>query len=185
MRRLLAALVLVLALGGTAVAGQFEDGLAAYEREQYATAFRLFESLAYQGDIRAQRAVGRSYYDGKGVPQNFEAALTWFRAAAGRGSTEAQLYLGIMYDDGDGVARDRVAAAKWYRKVADKDPSIASVWLRFDADQGSPEAQFALGLLYAKGLGVQQDYVQAYVWFSLAASKNVETAAEDRDQVVS
>jgi len=39
------------------------------------------------------------------------------------------------------------------------------------AEQGYPKPQHDLGVMYAKGQGVPQDYVQAYMWFSLAASR--------------
>ncbi len=39
------------------------------------------------------------------------------------------------------------------------------------AEQGYPKAQHDLGVMYAKGQGVQQDFVMAYMWFTLAASR--------------
>jgi tetratricopeptide (TPR) repeat protein len=169
-----------------AVKLEFEDGLAASLHCRYATAFRIFKSSADQGDARSQGAVGRSYYEGKGVTQNFAEAMRWFGLAAAQGDAEAMLYLGMMYDDGDGIRQDRAAAAKWYRKAFERDLGSSAIdWLRFDADQGSLSAQFDLGLLYAKGVGVAQDYFQAYVWLSLAASQNFETAAAERDKVAS
>ena len=42
-------------------------------------------------------------------------------------------------------------------------------WSRLAARQGHAGAQYQLGLLYAVGAGVEQDFVQAYKWFSLAA----------------
>ena len=47
------------------------------------------------------------------------------------------------------------------------------------ADQGNSYAQFHLGDMYNNGEVVQQDYVQAHMWYSLAdagylASKNQE-----------
>ena len=40
------------------------------------------------------------------------------------------------------------------------------------AEQGDPEAQYKLGLLYQKGRGVEQDYAKAVEWFQKAADKN-------------
>ena len=37
------------------------------------------------------------------------------------------------------------------------------------AAEGDPQGQCNLGLLYANGLGVEQDYVQAAHWYLLAA----------------
>jgi TPR repeat protein len=48
-------------------------------------------------------------------------------------------------------------AANWYLKAAGK----GNVW-----------AQSRLGEMYAEGLGVPQDYVQAHLWFNLAASQS-------------
>ncbi len=39
------------------------------------------------------------------------------------------------------------------------------------AEQESTAAQYALGLMYAKGQGVPQDSVQAHLWFNLAAAQ--------------
>jgi hypothetical protein len=57
-------------------------------------------------------------------------------------------------------------------------------WLPL-ADQGNAEAQFDLGILYANGRGVPQDYVTAHMWFNLSASKGDKTAASYRDQIAS
>ena len=46
-------------------------------------------------------------------------------------------------------------AAKWYRRAAER---------------GHVDAQLLLGLLYRKGRGVQTDYVQAHMWYNLAAA---------------
>ena len=44
------------------------------------------------------------------------------------------------------------------------------------AEQGYDHAQVNLGLMYAEGEGVSQDYVQAYKWWNLAASVGNEQA---------
>lgn len=60
-------------------------------------------------------------------------------------------------------------------------------WLPL-AERGVAAAQFNLGMLYAQGDGVPQDYVQAHMWFSLAAlhfppGPDRATAEENRDWV--
>ncbi|MCH7693202.1 MAG: SEL1-like repeat protein [Proteobacteria bacterium] len=50
------------------------------------------------------------------------------------------------------------------------------------AKQGMAEAQYNLGVMYSYGRGVPQDYVQAHMWLSLAASRH--PPGEDRDQSV-
>ncbi len=48
--------------------------------------------------------------------------------------------------------------------------------------RGKANAQFRLGVVYRKGLGVPQDYAPAHMWFDLAASKF--SPGEDRDKAV-
>jgi len=68
--------------------------------------------------------------------------------------------------------------------VRDWKPNAAGVrWFRKAADQGNAEAQFNLGYMYWKGLGVGQDYVKAHMWYNLAASKGQRGARKDRDRV--
>ena len=55
-------------------------------------------------------------------------------------------------------------------------------WYRLAAEQGDAPAQYNLGVAYATGQGVPQDYVQAHMWFDLAASRFSE--AEQRDHAV-
>ena len=59
--------------------------------------------------------------------------------------------------------------------------------LRANAEQGNARAQFGLGVMYANGRGVPQDDVQAYIWFSLSASRSSgearDRAANNRDRV--
>ena len=49
------------------------------------------------------------------------------------------------------------------------------------ADDGEAHAMLALGHLFVEGLGAPQDYVKAYMWFSLAASRNVLEAVAERN----
>ncbi|MCY4612209.1 MAG: SUMF1/EgtB/PvdO family nonheme iron enzyme [Nitrospira sp.] len=49
------------------------------------------------------------------------------------------------------------------------------------AKAGDAKAMLALGRLYVQGLGVPQNYVQAHVWFSLAASRFEAEGLKERD----
>ena len=48
--------------------------------------------------------------------------------------------------------------------------------LRPLADQGDATAQYDLGLMYAKGQGVPQDYAEAVKWFRKAADQGDASA---------
>ena len=55
------------------------------------------------------------------------------------------------------------------RAIARPDPpphdAEAASWLRRAADQGRPEAQTILGVMYVKGRGVAQNDAKAAKWF--------------------
>jgi hypothetical protein len=161
------ALLLVLGLSAPVLAGPYEDGLAAYLKQDYATTMRLWRPLADQGDAKAQYNLGFLYYKGQGVPQDYALAVKWFRLAADQGDARAQLDLAVMYLLGDqGVPQDYALAVKWYRLAA---------------DQGNAGAQNNLGVMYDKGQGVPQDYVQAHKWYNLGAAAGDKDASKNRN----
>jgi TPR repeat protein len=51
------------------------------------------------------------------------------------------------------------------------------------ASKGNAKAQFNMGEFYASGKGVPQDYVLAYMWFTLAASHYPAAEIADRNDV--
>ena len=169
----LLALVLAAGLASAAVAGPYEDGDAAYNKGDYATALRLWRPLADQGNVYAQSWLGVMYRDGQGVPQDYAQAVSWYRKAADQGYADSQNRMGIAYYLGLGVPQDRAQAVSWYRKAA---------------DQGYANAQYNLGFMYANGQGVPQDYIQAHMWWNLAASRYTDptdraNAVKQRDLV--
>ncbi|MBI3917814.1 MAG: protein kinase [Betaproteobacteria bacterium] len=52
------------------------------------------------------------------------------------------------------------------------------------AERGNTRAQIRLAEMHASGQGVKLDYMQAYVWYSLAARGGSATAPTDRDKIV-
>ena len=75
------------------------------------------------------------------------------------------------------MPQDYAEAARWYRRAA---------------EQGDAQAQYNLGLAYARGEGVTQNPVEAHMWFNLAAARfpandtrNRTAAVKNRDTVAS
>ena len=154
---------------GTAWGGAFEDGFAAAESKDYATAFKLWRPLAEQGDAVTQSNLGVMYRTGQGVTQDYKEALKWSRLAAEQGNAIAQTSLGFMYNNGQGVLQDYKEAVKWYRLAA---------------EQGHASAQVNLALMYDKGWGVLQDYVRAHMWYNLAsAAGGSQFGNKNRDDI--
>jgi TPR repeat protein len=106
MRLLKMLLVMLVCAAGPGVAGPLEDGFAAYGKGDYATALRLWPSLAEQGEVRAQNNLGVMYEKGQGVPQDYAVAMSWYRKAAEQGNATAQANLGAMYAHGRSVPQD-------------------------------------------------------------------------------
>jgi TPR repeat protein len=75
-------------------------------------------AAAERGDPQAQTQVGFMYETGRGLPQDYMAAVYWYRRAAEQGFPRAMHQLGLMYDKGQGVAEDYVAAHKWLNLAA-------------------------------------------------------------------
>jgi hypothetical protein len=63
-RATLAASLMQVAIAGAAVAGPFEDGVAAYQRGDYATALQLLRPLAERGNAEAQQGGRRGLTKG-------------------------------------------------------------------------------------------------------------------------
>ena len=99
-------------------AGEFDDGLTAYNRGDYKTALALFTKAANKGDAAAQTGLGLMYSYGEGVAQDYNQAMLWFRKAADQGYAEAQYILGLMYFKGQGVTQDYVEAHTWFNIAA-------------------------------------------------------------------
>ena len=148
--------------------GGYNEGLAAAEAGDYATALREWWPLAEQGNAYAQFYLGTMYERGHGVPQDYKEAVKWYRKAAEQGPVEAQNNLGGKYQKGRGVPQNYKEAVKWYCE---------------SAEQGFAMAQNNLGIMYRDGLVVPQDYVQAHKWFYIAGSNGFELGTSNRDEI--
>ncbi|MBU1682515.1 sel1 repeat family protein [Patescibacteria group bacterium] len=100
-------------------------GLKAYNKGDYATALKVWEKLAKQGDAGAQYSLGKMYFAGKGVPQDKEKAIKWFTTAAENGDNFSQYTLGGIYAEGKGVLQDFVQAYVWYNIAASQGNETA------------------------------------------------------------
>ena len=93
MKRLIAGCLfaVALALGANdALAGPWEDGMAAYNRGDYLPAMQLFRPLARGGNAKAQAIVGAMYRKGQGVAKSSAHAFVWLSIAAARGDAAAR-----------------------------------------------------------------------------------------------
>lgn len=148
----------------------FQAGMDASTRGDYATALREWRPLAEQGDALAQYNLGMLYRKGRGVPQDDVQARQWYAKAAAQGLAKAQFSLGTLYFNGEGTPKDYQQALRWFRLAA---------------EQGEALAQTKMAIIYDEGQGVPQNIVQAYKWYSLAATNGDKPANELRNTITS
>ena len=117
-----------LIIGLTApVQADYEDGMAALDRGDYAAAHAEFMALAKQGNRDAQFALGQMYDFGLGIPQNIPLAFNWYREAAELGHPESQSILGFMHAHGVGTQRNILEGYVWFSLAAAQGNPIAEV----------------------------------------------------------
>jgi uncharacterized protein len=114
----LAALLMLVASATASWPSAFSDGIIAFHRSDYATAFRKLRPLAERGQAEAQALLGFMYQHGSGVPQDQVIAAHWYSSAAEQGHVGAQYQLGLLYDKGHGVPQSAVIAYKWLNLAA-------------------------------------------------------------------
>jgi TPR repeat protein len=86
-------LVSVSGASSKALAGPWEDGMASYNRGDYAPAISLFRPLAQAGNAKAQSIMGVMYRKGQGVAPSSARAFMWLSVAAARGDAKAKAEL--------------------------------------------------------------------------------------------
>jgi TPR repeat protein len=135
----IAATLMMLSLAAPVAAGPLEDGSAAYDRGDFATALRLFHLLADQGNALAQFNLGFMYSNGRGVTQNDAEAVKWYRLAADQNDAVAQSNLGDMYSYGRSVPKDYVRAQMWFILSAEHGNQTAAEKREINAQHMTPE----------------------------------------------
>lgn len=133
-------------------------------------AMSLFEQAANSGNKIAQFMLGYAYYKGFGVDVDSAKAFRLVKAAAtGKGQIdEAQIILGEMYTNGYGTVQNYKNAMQAYQSAA---------------QQGNLEAVMKLAALYETGEIGSVNPVMAHALYNIAASQDVEGAAEKRESL--
>jgi TPR repeat protein len=122
---------------------------------------------ANNGDTNAQLNLGRCYWKGQGIAQDYKEAVKWFTKAAEQGNADAQYILGIMFYNGQSVKQDYKEAVKWLTKAA---------------EQGNVDAMRGLGNIYQTGRGLPQSDSEAIKWFKKAQEQENADAKRSIEQ---
>lgn len=117
------------------------------------------KSRSENGDGIADFELGRKYYHGEGVKQDYKEAFKYYMRSAEQGYDGAMCNIGLMYSRGYGVPQSYKEAAKWYGMAAEID---------------YPEALHNLGVLYCEGRGVPRDMDKAVELWYRASEKGFD-----------
>lgn len=148
----------------------YREGVQAYARRDYRTAFLHWRSAATQNNGPAQIQLAQLHEAGLGAPFDLAEAANLYRNAAVQGYAVAQNNLGSMYLSGKGVPANPREAVKWFRLAA---------------EQGNGTAQLNLGMMYRSGNSVTKNLVLAHALLNLARANAEQLAAGAITQVES
>ncbi len=156
-------------LSATASAGNsLEEGLAAYERQEYEQAFQTLKPLAEDGNPEAQHVLGLMYTLGTGVPQDYDEATRWLTLAATEGNLQSEDALAAL------------AISEFRKKGQATEGKQEKIkWVMSSAQRGNPESMNMLGVLYMLGNGVPLTTIEAEKWFCRSIKGRHETAARN------
>lgn len=139
---------------------QLNMALISQAAKEYAQAFRWAEMVA--ADMpEAGLVLGQLFADGHGVERDLGQAAIWFERAAEQGLAAAQTAIGQLTLRGEGTAVDPQSARQWFLKAA---------------RQNDGRALYSLGEMSETGLVVEQDLVEALVWYDLASLNGMRDA---------
>ncbi len=155
-------------LSATASAGNsLEEGLAAYERQEYEQAFQTLKPLAEDGNPEAQHIMGLMCTLGTGVSQDYNEATRWFTLSATKGNLRAE----------DALAALAISEfLKNGQATEGKQEKIK--WVISSAQRGNPESMNMLGVLYMLGNGVPLTTIEAEKWFCRAIKSGHENSCQ-------
>ncbi len=144
------------------------------------------------------------YSDGRSVPLNPGAAAIWFeRASNGGWCPPPSVWAGFMKKASGSRKTSTRRAIFTPRLPIAAVPRRCTTWpycmqtastasrtmlprssgSRKAGARGVPDSQYNLGVLYARGIGVEANFGESYRWFALAAQSGDQDAAQKRDDV--
>ncbi len=139
-----------------------DQGIKAYQAQDYAAALPLFKQAEQLGHMKAARYLGLMALHGNGMAQSNAQAFAYFQRAANEGDITGQYWLGYCYENGIGTTRNYAQALKWYTQSARRGDVIAA------------PAMVALGHLYEQGKGVPANRSRAAAYYKQAMDAGYE-----------
>lgn len=167
----------------------FDDGFSHKKREGY----ELLIQAGNAGYTQAQYLLGYFLKIGNGpsVKKNSYGSHQWYLLAAESGDAVAQYFVGLNYMNGAGVPKDNDQGKYWMIKAAESGDADAQYWVGdsyrrgvdgYELDykkawqwsessmrKGDSGGMYSLGAMNHAGEGRVKSYVDAHMWYTLAA----------------
>jgi TPR repeat protein len=159
-----------------AAAKDLNNARAAFDDRDYARALDMLLPLAEDGNADAQTLIGFMYRTGLLGIADFDEAALWFEVAIEQRHPDAFFNLGLMYFQHELLPPDGSATRYSFSEAA-------FTRFREAAELGHAKAQLYLGHMYAEGLGVERDPIEAYKWYQLSAWQRNSLASSARDRL--
>ena len=119
------------------------------------------ETLAGQGDVKAQVQLGQMYEYGQGVPQDYGKAQDFYQKAADKGDLSGEIHLAdyLLLHSGN-----YLGAIKWDKKAMDQGSTIAAadLWYLYYYCLGVPCGQPETTAFYQKAMANREGQEEAY-----------------------
>ena len=146
----------------------FDEGMDAYNDQDYKTAFDIFQVLAKDNNADALNQLGGMYEFGKFVDENREKAFCHYKKAANLNHADAQNNLGLLI---------------WEEGETHTEQSI--YWCEKAAKQGHARAQCEMGDVYHYGgrSSVDNNIDYAWSWYLRSAENGYDFALEQLDEL--
>jgi len=144
---------------------------------------------AEAGHAKSQDRLAGYYFHGyeedKKIKSDRAEAIKWYRLAAEQGNMDAQAHLGILYASDLGIVAPNIYEAGFARKFkAATDYAEAARWFALAAAQGDVNSQYYLSYQFRDGLGVKQNYEEAYFWMGLVVLQRTRDRYDrERDNI--
>jgi len=149
---------------GVVVASSLDEGKAALNNGDYATAVELLLPLAMQGNGDAQYQLGYMYASGKGVKRSKQKKLEWYERAAESGYVSAFLATGRAYNH---LAKE--SSINGPTPESDVYYKQAFKWYSKAGDAGYAAGLNGLAGLYRGGFGVKRNKHLSMAYYTDAA----------------
>jgi TPR repeat protein len=149
------------------------------------TAFSISNPIKLMKAGFADAEGDKAYYEGK----NFKRAFAEYKKAAEGGNAHGQFMLANMYLAGEAVKKDRKKYMYWMNESGKKgyapanyllgmaylyaNPSDSVEYFKKAVKKEHGSSMHMLGVMYAKGVGVEKSSKEALRWFRLAKAQGV------------